>query len=671
MSGWSDAFSFDRYADALARQAAMDPSGFALMQTAVLGSLATGAFLCLIIALVRRSGTATAGFALLVLTGLSQALLFGLLDFLTPDTKVLLGALTASALLVFTNAVLHTGRENILIAGLSTVVVGALLALAGAVMLDKPFGAEARLAMLGSAGFSSLLLLYAMLRDPKGKALLGAGVVLAVLAAMLMTDEAVPLTRGLLPASFPSVLITLGILVAALAAPFLADEHRISAASHRSQREAPTYVPTSLFGDEPAAPSNSGIFRRPEPQPEEPFQRNEPAPAPEPHRFAPLPPFGNLSEPADEPQVPELGADAGFTSPALSDTASSNWVQGQDAGFEPAADEYVWDALAQPEVRCGADLLKAFGADNAQELTLEGMRERLQDEALASFDENVLGGGEPESGTFDLDLETASARFRLEGRRKVDHDGVLTRIDAQVLAIKAKPAPSTSAGLSAPAVLPGIFRPISDLRSDAAAGLEIAPKRALSEEEVKAATAQGAAILRSMIDSGRADAVLMIDGHGLGVRPGIIAAAVGKAVRQHDLPKGSVVVGLVLPLPREVKAFSKIAGDLKLAGASVALILPGPSAKATKKLNADAVWLPANQVTGRKAKRSPVEKVAYRFGVPVHIRNVSSETEEADLRGAGATLVAGPHYSELFLPAGGNFGGGKPDGMAAKVGQLR
>jgi hypothetical protein len=686
MGGWSDAFSFDRYAAALARQAAMDPEGFALVQTIVLASLAGGALLSLGTMVFKRSGTAAAGFALLVLTALSQALLFGLLDFLTPDTKVLLGALTASALLVFTNAVLHTGRENVVIAGVSTVVIGILLALAGAVMLDKPYGAEARLAMLGSAALSGLLLLYAMIRDPKGKAVLGIGVVIAVLSAALMTDEAVPYLRGIVPAAFPSLLITGGILLAALAAPFLADEHRIEARPRR-QKEQPGYVPASLFGNEPDAPANAGIFREPAAQPvwsNEPAEQAEPlgvAPSGFDARPQPLSPVPSFAASAEEEEAypaeavapaPAPEANPLFTQGVSDDTASSHWRENAGEVLEAAPDEYVWDSLASPEVRCGREMLDAFGGQKEAELVPERMRELLDAVCLPEFDEAVLGGSEPESGPFSVALESEKARFTLEGRRKVDHEGILLRIDARLTGVAVKKTPSPAAKLDTGSLPSGTFRPVSDLRTDEAAGIELAPGRALSAEEARAAILRAGSMLRAMIDSGRSDAKLLVDGHGLGVRPGIVAAAVGKAIRQNELPKGAVVVGLVMPLPREAKAFGKIAGDLHLAGADVALILENSRAKPIKNLPADGVWIAASKVTGRKArKKNPLEEIERRFGLPVTVREVASEELASEVRLGGASLAGGATFSGLYLPSGGGFSGNASPGISSKVGTLR
>ncbi|WP_256619939.1 hypothetical protein [Parvularcula maris] len=682
MGGWSDAFSFDRYAAGLARQAAMDPEGFALIQTIVLASLAGGALLSLGTMVFKRSGTATAGFALLVLTGLSQALLFGLLDFLTPDTKVLLGALTASALLVFTNAVLHTGRENVVIAGLSIVVIGILLALAGAVMLDKPYGAEARLAMLGSAALSGLLLLYAMIRDPKGKAILGIGVIIAVLSAALMTDEAVPYLRGVVPAAFPSLLITGGILLAALAAPFLADEHRIETRPRR-HKEQPGYVPASLFGDEPDAPSNAGIFRSPDPQPvwtNEPATFDEPpqheAPVFEaPQDLSPVPTFAAAAEQeagfeAEEPAFHDEPSP--FAAGAAADTASNHWREETGEVLEAAADEYVWDGLANPEVRCGEEVLSALGASQSSDLTPEGMRELIDAAVLPEFDEHVLGGSEPQSGPFTVDLETEKARFTLEGRRKVDHDGILLRIDAHLTDVSQKKTLPKAAPIDTGSLPSGTFRAISDLRSEEAAGIELAPGRALNGEEARAAILRAGTMLRAMIDGGRADAKLLVDGHGLGVRPGIVAAAVGKTIRENELPKGAVIVGLVMPLPREAKAFGKIAGDLHLAGADVAVILDNSRAKPIKNLDADGVWIGASKVTGRKAKKkNPLEEIERRFSLPVTVREVDTDDLASEVRLSGASYAGGSSFAGLFLPAGGNFTRTSDGGVSSKVGSLR
>ena len=150
MGDFGAALSFSAYANALDRFAAMQPADFAQSKMMVLYGLAGGALLLFLLMIVRRSGTAAAGFALTALYALCMAMLFGSLDFLTTGTKMLVVSLTASAFVLFVNAVLHTGRENIVIASFSALVIGVLLALGGSVAIGMDFASPAKLAVAGT-----------------------------------------------------------------------------------------------------------------------------------------------------------------------------------------------------------------------------------------------------------------------------------------------------------------------------------------------------------------------------------------------------------------------------------------------------------------------------------------------------------------------------------------
>ncbi len=655
MGELATAFTFDGYISALARAQAMDPGALQLAQASVLGSLTAGSLVLFVVMIVRRSGTAAAGFALLILTALSQALVFGVLDFLTPSTRILIGGLTASALLLFVNAVLHTGRENMIIAGLSALIMAVLLALSGATMAGFDLAAAARLAMFGSTTVASALLVFAMVRDFAGKAFLGASILLSVLASILMTDPMVPLLSGLIPVTTPSVLIAAGVLLATLSAPFLADEMRMEGS--RNAAETSGYAPASLFADDadqPASPpGNPNLFGR---QPEEPagatnlFNDHD-------GREAPTGPdqrqavFQQPAEPRSETTAPHFAA-AGAAAGVAGDTASNHWPQDPHAVLEAADDEYVWDALAQPEVRCGQDVLKAFDAHHATDLSLEGLRERLAPHALQEFDSEVLGGAEPVSGTFDLGLETSAARFVMRGRRQVDHDGILMRIDAELSDLA--PITMQPQQIAAPTVaLPRNLGAVVKLGDRSLSGLEIVADQPSDQNSWKEAVLASGELLKSMLEAGARGGFALIDASSSDMRPGVFAAAVGKAYRVHELPKGAMVVGLRAPQDKEsLRDFLARSDDIRKAGGGVALMLDGPNAKPIKGFEPDMVWLSAADLPLRKRSRKPLlEGIRQRFGVPIVIRDLQDDEDARQAADEGAWFGVGRTFQDVELPS--------------------
>ncbi|GGY54908.1 hypothetical protein [Parvularcula lutaonensis] len=653
MGDLGNAFSFDRYADLLARRAAMDPSGFSTVETATLGALAVGALGLFVLIFARRSGTAAAGFALVVLTALSEAVLFGGLDFVTPGTKTLIGSLTASALLLFVNAVLHTGRENLLVAGISAVVIGILLSLGGATVAGFGYAAEAQLAMLAATALSAGLLVFAMVRDPRGKAFLGLSVLLAILASLLMIDPVAGSLQSMMPVVTPIVAVAAGILLATLSAPFVADDIRVPSRSERRAAEAGQYRPVSLFNDDGSVfddVQRSPRAREPRERPEPRFSRHESQPA---QAFDAPPTFPQ--EPY-EPAAFEAAAAATAAGYAESGDPVSNYWHQDPAGavLEAEHDEYIWDALAQPEVRAGDDVLRALHVQRADDLTPEGLRSRLAPEALRLFDEEVLGGSDPVSGPFDVTLQTGDARFQFRGRRQVDHDGVLMRLDAAVTGIQPLSA-DQPAQLEAPsyADVPSHFRPVALLRDQTISGFEIGmPPGPLSEDVVKETIDEAASILKDLMQAGEVKGPFAIlDASALDLRPGQIAAAVGKAVRVHELPRGALLVGVRLPANKDMKSFALMADDIRKAGGGIAFIVDDPRARPVKGIQPQMVWVDASDVMTRKrGRKSAIDAIARKFEAPVLVRELRDPEDASDAREDGALFGVGNAFRALHIP---------------------
>ncbi|NNU16599.1 hypothetical protein HK107_09730 [Parvularcula sp. ZS-1/3] len=652
------AFSFDRYADEIMRQTMLDPAGMQTVEFGVLGALGLGALASFALMIIRRSGTAAAGFALLVLTALSQAMLFGILDFVTGSTQILIGALTASALLLFVNAVLHTGRENILIAGLSAIIILGTLGLAGANAAGMDFAEEARLAMAGATAVSAILLIYAMVRDPAGKAFLGLTIILALAASFLMSDPIFPVMRSMMPVIFPSVLIAAGMLLATLTAPFFADEMRMPSRAERRAAAEPVAMPASLFGDDDSLPQHSGISRH-RPQEREDFtppsvtsyREEQPEPAPRQDGARDADRFDGVAAAA--------ATAAAFTAAAAKDgdPVSSYWHDDHTAIIEAEAEEYVWDVLANPEVRLGEDVLRAFGGMSPEEMTPEGLRERLSPESLAAFDDEVLGGGEPVSGTFETRLETHGAIFTFRGRRKVDHDGILMRIDAEVTEVEAKAQPT--AALAAPAStaepLSPQVKPAATLSGGGVSGVVVDLNGVSKPEDVRLLIDDAGRALAGLMASGVKRPFALIDSTSGRVRPGVLAAAVGKASRVHELPRNAMVVTLPVPTPREMKGFKAAAEDIRTAGGGVGLTIESLKDKLPKKFEADMLLVSAVDVLHpkKRGRKSAIEALLRKVEAPVLVRDLGDEGDADHASEDGARFGSGRAFAGLAIPLAG------------------
>ena len=641
MSGLSDAFSFADYKQALSVQSMMAPSDVGMLQSLTLGGLGLGVVALLVISFLRRSGTAFTGFLFLAAVGVSQAILYGRLDFLTEGAMLLATALTASAALLFVNAVLHTAQGNRIVAVISAIAIVSLMALSGLTAGGANLAAEASYAAVCVNILAIALLIFAIQQDPRGNGVLGFSLIMAFLAMTLMTPTPVQFLNGFTATVAPIVIMTVGVLIATLSAPFVGEDLSLAFAPRMKAptRDEPFAPGTSLFADDDDVPAR--------PQPVLSDQSD----------FAEQPTPRFNEQPAHQaPPEPTYQA-------APSEPVSSYWAQDSAGGpmLEVAEDEYVWDALAQPEVRAGQTILHACGAETSIELTPEGLRGRLSAEALALFDDQVLGGGDPVSGPFDVALATHAAAFRLTGRRQVDHDGILMRLDAtmsEVQGLRAAPAPAATgfATSSQPADTPQPTEapkmmartaqadPVVRLTDDVTTGFEIDLRDCgSSPDKVRDAVDQGAGQLAAMLaDNSRRGPFAIIDTAGLNVPAGTLASAVGKAVRNHELPKGALLVALDPGAEKKPAAIEAQATDIQRAGGGIALLLREANAKAPK-FQPNMLWISALDVPMGKngPKKGVLTKLSRRFGAPVLVADIQDRGEATELHDAGATFGLG------------------------------
>ncbi|NRA31207.1 MAG: hypothetical protein HRU11_13210 [Parvularculaceae bacterium] len=670
MGDLGDALSFGNYGAALQQAAAMHPSDYSLAEMVIVGGLGAGAVLMLVLMLVRRSGTAAAGFALVALFALSMAMLFGSLDFLTRGTRLLIGCLTASALVLFVNAVLHTGRENLLVAGLSAVVIGVLITLGGLSATGMGYANEAKLAMIAASLFAVLTLVFAVFRPSFGRIFLVLCVFVAVASGAFMLDTFSVMLDGLWMTVAPAGVASGALLLAALAAPFLADEVRLgsaAAAAAGGYGASMAMEPGPLFqgfdDDDGRADANDDPFFAASMGDPEPYQA-------EPQEE--LPPFIEgvqanhraeaMSPLESPPQFPD--PEPAETGPV--DPVSSYWSAGAGAALETQADEYVWDALADQEVRCGDDVLRAFAARSPLDLTPEGLRERIDPRQLPDFDQHVLGGGDPVSGPFDIAVQTQAAAFRFVGRRQVDHDGILMRLDGEIREAAAPASAPTTPQQAYQAPEPAVAqepmarsgmmldletRPVVRLGDRGATGFDATPSRSpKNAEELRELIDKAAMQLAAMIEQDpRSGAFAVIDGHALGARADVLASAVGRAVTSNKLPRGAFLVGLDVASLGSPRAIQRATEDIRAAGGGAAFIVRDGGNK-LGKLRPDMIWIDAMDAQLERRRRSVVEALNKRFGVPVLIRDIHDGGEAESARDQGARFATGRPFGQQELP---------------------
>lgn len=195
------------------------------------------------------------------------------------------------------------------------------------------------------------------------------------------------------------------------------------------------------------------VRHRPEPEPmPEPVQHYAPEPQPVVEPEPSYPP-----EPEHIPQATFQTRNPAFE-PAeqYQEPVSSHWGA-RNTSVVPAPivapDEYVWDQLAEQEVKVGKEFSGMFGLPDGLIATPDVLRDAVAPGSLDDFDDQILGGRAPQTGRFDIELAVAAGGVvRLEGRRQVDHDGLLLRIEAMAQQVKAAPKPASqqSAQTAAP-----------------------------------------------------------------------------------------------------------------------------------------------------------------------------------------------------------------------------
>lgn len=447
-----------RYLDVLSQRSATAPRDMALVETTALYGLGGAAVLFLLFAIVRRSPGAAVSFSLITLTGLIVGIMTGRFAFLPTGTAVLILSLYGSAVLLFLTACVRIARDNPVLGAVVLVSILSLIALGGASTLGLTDGiVPVSWGLVGVAVFALSCVLFDLVRGDRAAIALLPGVAVASLSPLpvLAISQSSPWWQVALPLQ----MLAGGTLLACVTALFLATPISSPRARKTRANAMPSYADDhAFFGEVPDQPGgprplNHAPISAPASPPSAPQvdggQRRPPAGRPiGVPLFAPAVSGGPLPQESDA-----MGRGSYEPEPLEpADPASSQWG-GTDTVVpraRVAADEYVWDAMANPDVRVGEDALRLLGFDAGQAIPPEALREALSPTSLDAFDDDLLGGPDPRPGPFraTLTLHDGSG-FVMDGHRQVDADGIVSRLAARVEAAPTRVAAPLAAPLRA------------------------------------------------------------------------------------------------------------------------------------------------------------------------------------------------------------------------------
>ncbi|ADM09408.1 sensory box/GGDEF domain/EAL domain protein [Parvularcula bermudensis HTCC2503] len=425
----------DRYLEAVAwmRQGSAT-SQLSLIEAVAIGGLGGLALLFLFYGLVRRSAVAIVGFSFLALTALVIAQIFGRLSFVSDGARMLILCLFSCAVLLFATTTIRSARENPLVGLVILLMIAASFFAGVAGFFSFVRGEEiAALSLSATVLVMGVLIVVEFLRRDMGTIAVAPGLLAAMgaLPAIAIAGRE-PATMTVLTAMLPVFLLSGGVGFSALVALWVV---KPTAATTDQAPQKQREVGPSPF--EPAAEpvlaelSSEGSYA----------ERREAA-----ERLGRAPRPGGRAEPEEEaPVAAPPRARRGSYDEAPMEPVSALWGRGEGP-FDPedrrpvraldiAPDSYVWDQFAAREVRIGQDFASAFLVDAGRLATPDVLRDGVDADSLDAFDDHVLGGADPVTGPFDIDiLSRHGDAFRLHGRRVTDHEGLLTRIEAHLAA---------------------------------------------------------------------------------------------------------------------------------------------------------------------------------------------------------------------------------------------
>ncbi len=499
-------------------------SALDLARGAIVGAFVIGAAFLAGFSIFNRSATAICGLLMVASAALLEFSWLGLFYAMSPEINVLLQGIFAASTIIFLSSAIRSSRHNAVLGGIMFAGALSIIGICIINLLDRvDTGGLMIWALAGVGGFALLLAASQALRRDAGARLVLPGILL-VLTASILAKFFGGSDAGTGAGLATHVLFTIGVLAASLVAFTETRTLKISHAPVEAQ-------PASLMSEESASETNDGL-------------------------------------------------------------SESQLVQVLD--YSGVA---VWDWSPEATEQSNS-LPSLFGADSGADFSPDAMLTFIHQDDVRRFEKQVLGVDGSGDGGFDIAVKLKDDTFlRVRGARAVDSAGELERLVA--FAEKATGSEAAAHRLSdlvSDALDSGevsaAFQPIVALNGGAIVGFEVLARwrdqtgdDVPPEEIVKAAESagKGGLLANAMLD---AAAALVAEKISTGRRRNLFAAlnvsysqicekgfvaAVRKAVKDHDLPKGALVLELT---ESEAIADPVAAGEifrlLKDAGAALA-----------------------------------------------------------------------------------------------------
>jgi len=601
VDGFLDYFQLDAFFRQSAELKASFPREVMLTEGIILGALGGGFALFLLIFLLRRSAIAAIAASVAGMTFLIEAMAFGRLDSVLPEGGgLVLFALLLSSVILFLTATVRAAKENVLVGIVFLLAIVAAIALGVAGYLGMyPADLPLRLAAGGLAVFAVLLTIQQAATGDRRSLHIAPGVLIAASSLVVFfvmgsngvaswIEMAVPhgmLAGGVLLAGLMA-LLPAGSKAAADAEEEAALSPVVGAAPVMSMSDSEEEPEVEIEPDLPDAITD--MAGEDDPAPEE---ENRPSAA-----AAGQSPISALwghksAEPKPAPAAP-----------ARNDVSTLRAALG-------AAGMLLWDWKAPGQINASEETASLLGASKISALSPENIRGLIDHDSLEQYDEEILGGGDPQTGRFDFEVMTREGRrLTIKGERQVDEEGFVDRIIAFVAPVrKAAASPAVRAVTAAPGITADMireglengefeawFQPIVRLNDQDIAGfealarwrrpgagapllpdqfMETAIDAGLEMDITSVILAQAAAELAAWIGSSPAQGQFV----SVNVSAGTLindrlVKLVRNTIRKYGLPDGALVVELTEShvLHDQQKVLS-VAKSMRQAGARIAL----------------------------------------------------------------------------------------------------
>jgi EAL domain-containing protein (putative c-di-GMP-specific phosphodiesterase class I) len=446
----------DDFLEKIADTAIVFPQEFMLANGVILGLLGATCIGLFLTAIFKRSARALIALSFSAIGLVLLALLQGRIGPVSASGVYLLLALFAASGVLFLTATIRMARDNpvagaVLLGSVVSVLVtggGAMLGVAG-------FEIYVLLAVLGIGLLVPLIALFSLMSGDRAAMVILPGLLMIVggFAAMRLGVSMEAAGNGWFDhwsgALLPMGLFSLGLVIASWAGALLRlapQPEQESVDNFREPNLAPAFSADEASAEDPSGkPSDEQgreKFRFKDASPDKERRDLEQTKEPlfehkGPDRREPVLSTGKDKKGEDRP---EKNSD---DTPELRSPTSALW--GRSAAAAPvvledsvpdiakalgvkADNHWDWAVTGRDQIAQGFAELLGIGRE---ELTPEAFRGLIDERNLEIFDDEILGGSEPQSGDFSFPVFLKNgAKLELKGRRFVDEDGLVSRLVA-------------------------------------------------------------------------------------------------------------------------------------------------------------------------------------------------------------------------------------------------